>query len=68
MESFSILHWAILAIVLVILGSPMLGLIRSVQNSSIPNALLSVCFPAYGLVYFFMGKRQTTNAERTRTR
>jgi hypothetical protein len=54
MGSLSIFHWLT---VFLIFGSPIMGVIRGVKNSSIPHALLSVFIPAYGLIYFFAGKR-----------
>lgn len=55
MGSFSIVHWLIL---IVMLASPVLGIIRGVKNSSILNVLLSVFIPIYGLIYFFVAKRR----------
>jgi len=54
MGAFSIVHWLI---IFVIIGGPLLGIIRGVQNSSILNALLSLVIPFYGLVYFFVARR-----------
>jgi hypothetical protein len=45
-------------IVFLVFGSPIMGVIRGVKNSSILNALLSVFIPVYGLIYFFTGKRE----------
>jgi len=36
-----------------------MGIIRGVKNSSIPHTLLSVFIPAYGVIYFFAGKRNS---------
>ena len=58
MDSLSPLHWLILVTVIVVWAGPMLGVFRGVKNGSILHSLLSVFIPVYGLVYFFMGKRQ----------
>jgi len=52
--SFSLLHWLL---VVVIVASPIMGIIRGVRNGSVANALLSVLLPVYGLVYFFVARR-----------
>jgi hypothetical protein len=57
MGSLSIFHWLI---VFLVFGSPIMGVIRGVKNSSIPHAVLSVFIPAYGFFYFFAGKRDTS--------
>jgi hypothetical protein len=49
MGSLSILHWLA---VLLVFGSPIMGIIRGVKNSSIPHTLLSVFIPAYGVIFF----------------
>ena len=51
---FSIVHWLVM---FVIIGGPVLGIIRGVQNSSILNSLLSFVIPIYGIVYFFVARR-----------
>jgi hypothetical protein len=53
MGSLSIWHWLI---VIVMFASPIMGIVRGVQNSSILNAILSAFIPIYGLIYFFAGK------------
>jgi len=57
MGSLSIWHWLI---VLITFGSPIMGIIRGVRNSSVLNAVLSAFIPVYGLIYFLVGKRGTT--------
>ena len=64
MGSLSILHWLA---VLLVFGSPIMGIIRGVKNSSIPHALLSVFIPAYGFIYFFAGKRDNVPDIKVRT-
>ena len=64
MGSLSIIHWLI---VFVVIGSPIMGVIRGVKNSSILHAVLSVIIPVYGLIYFFAGKRESVPAVQTRT-
>ena len=54
MGSFSFFH---LLIILLIIGGPILGIIRGVKNSSFLYSLLSVIIPIYGIFYFFVGKR-----------
>jgi hypothetical protein len=54
MGSFSILHWAI---IILIVASPVMGIIRSVKNGAFAHAILSVFLPFYGLIYFFAAKR-----------
>jgi hypothetical protein len=57
MESFSILHWVILVIVIAIGASPIFGVIRGVKNGAVIHAVVSVLVPVYGLVYFFAAKQ-----------
>jgi hypothetical protein len=47
MGSLSIIHWLI---VFLAIGSPIMGVIRGVKNSSILHAVLSVVIPVYGLI------------------
>jgi hypothetical protein len=54
MGTLSIWHWLI---VIVMFASPIMGIVRGVQNSSVLNALLSVFIPIYGLIYFFAAKQ-----------
>jgi hypothetical protein len=54
MGSLSIWHWVV---VIIILGSPIMGIKRGVENQSVLNAVLSGMIPIYGIVYFFVGKR-----------
>jgi hypothetical protein len=53
MGSLSIWHWVV---VIVIVASPIMGIMRGVKNGSILNAILSAFVPVYGTVYFFAGK------------
>jgi hypothetical protein len=64
MGSLSIFHWLI---VFLTFGSPIMGVIRGVKNSSIFHALLSVFIPAYGFIYFFAGKRDNVPDIKVRT-
>jgi hypothetical protein len=34
-----------------------MGIVRGVRNGSVPNAILSVFIPLYGLIYFFAARR-----------
>lgn len=54
MGSLSIWHWVV---VIVMLVSPIMGIVRGVENKSVLNAVLSAFIPIYGIVYFFIGKR-----------
>jgi len=54
MGSLSIWHWIV---VLVITGSPILGVVRGIKNGAVVHAVLSVLIPLYGLIYFFAAKR-----------
>ena len=57
MGSLSIWHWLIIFVMLVMSASPIMGIVRGVQNSSILNAILSAFIPIYGFIYFFAAKR-----------
>ncbi len=57
MESFSIVHWIIIVLMISQLVSPIMGIVRGVKNGSVLNALLSFAIPLYGLIYFFAAKR-----------
>jgi hypothetical protein len=51
--------WLIVLVWLfVAFGSPVLGIIRGVANSSILNSVLSVFIPLYGMIYFFAARRR----------
>ena len=52
--SVSIWHWLV---VIVMLASPILGIVRGVGNGSIINSLLSAFIPLYGLIYYFAAKK-----------
>jgi hypothetical protein len=54
MGSISIWHWVI---VIVATAGCIMGIVRSVKNGSVLNAILSFFIPVYGLIYFFAGKR-----------
>jgi hypothetical protein len=56
MESFSILHWIMMILVVAMAASPILGIVRGVQNGAILHALASVFLPVYGLIYFFAAR------------
>jgi choline-glycine betaine transporter len=58
MGSVSIWHWIVVIVFLILFAaSPIMGIVRGVRNSSVLNALLSHFIPAYGLIYFFAGRR-----------
>jgi len=53
----SIVFWSALALALLLLiVSPVLGVVRSTKRSSIANCIASLLIPFYGLVYFFCQK------------
>ncbi len=55
-----VIFWSALALVLLLLIlSPVLGIIRSMRESSIANGIASLLIPFYGLVYFFIHKRKS---------
>ena len=57
MESFSMTHWVILIVMfLAFVVSPILGIVRGVRNGGVLNAVASVLFPVYGLIYFFAAR------------
>ncbi|HLG79644.1 MAG TPA: hypothetical protein VKY22_01415 [Bradyrhizobium sp.] len=50
-----IIFWSALALALVLLiVSPVLGVVRSTKRSSMANCIASLLIPFYGLVYFFV--------------
>jgi hypothetical protein len=53
MGSLSIWHWVV---VIVMIASPIMGIVRAVGNSSVLHAILSAFIPIYGLIYYFAGK------------
>ena len=58
MEAFSITHWIIFAVMfLAFAASPILGIVRGVKNGGVLNAVMSVLFPVYGLVYFVAARQ-----------
>ena len=69
MESISVLHWLIFWLVvtklvynavgqLLLVVSPVLGIIRGVQNSAVLHSLLSVIVPMYGIIYYSVSKKR----------
>jgi hypothetical protein len=57
MESFSVWHWIIfIAVLIVSVVSPILGIVRGIKNGAVIPAILSVVVPMYGLIYFFAAK------------
>jgi hypothetical protein len=52
--SLSVWHWVV---AIIMLASPILGVVRGVSNGSILHALLSIFIPVYGLIYFFAAKK-----------
>lgn len=59
MGSLSIWHWVL---VIVVIASPIMGIVRGVGNRSALNAILSAFIPLYGLVYFFVAKPAAQSA------
>lgn len=57
MGSLSIWHWVM---VIVIFASPILGVIRGVQDGAVVHAIASAFIPVYGLVYFFAAEKRWT--------
>ena len=45
------------------IASPIMGIIRGVQNRSVGHALGSYFVPFWGLIYFFAAKKQTPQPE-----
>jgi len=69
MESISVLHWLLLWLVftklvynavsqLLLVVSPVLGIIRGVKNSSVLHSLLSIVIPMYGIIYYSVAKKR----------
>ncbi|WP_338834023.1 hypothetical protein [Bradyrhizobium septentrionale] len=59
MGSISIWHWVL---VIVVFASPVMGILRGVQNGAPLHAVLSAFIPIYGLVYFFAANKQSVGA------
>jgi hypothetical protein len=57
MESFSIWHWVIMAMVIAMAASPILGIVRGVRNGAVVHAVASYLVPVYGLLYFFAARQ-----------
>jgi hypothetical protein len=57
MGSLSILHWVILIVVFAMAASPILGIMRGVQNGAVVHTVVSAFVPVYGLIYFFVAKQ-----------
>lgn len=58
MAEISITHWIIMIVmVLAFVVSPILGIVRGVKNGGVLNAVMSVLFPVYGLVYFVAARQ-----------
>jgi hypothetical protein len=53
MGSLSIWHWVV---VIVVIASPILGIIQGVKNGSAIHAVASAFIPIYGLIYYFAAK------------
>jgi hypothetical protein len=73
MESFSALHWLLLWLVVaklvynavsqvLLVVSPVLGIIRGVQNASVLHSFLSVVIPMYGVIYYSVAKKRAQNS------
>jgi len=43
--------------------SPVLGIIRGVQNASVLHSLLSVFVPMYGIIYYSVAKKRAEGAD-----
>ena len=57
MGSLSIWHWVV---AIFAIASPIMGIVRSVQNGAALHAILSAFIPLYGLVYFIVSKHKNT--------
>jgi len=42
---------------IIIVASPILGIIRGVKNGAVIHAVVSAFVPVYGLIYFFAAKQ-----------
>lgn len=62
MGSVSIWHWVV---VIVMFASPVMGIVRGVQNGAPLHAILSAFIPIYGLVYFFVAAKKQSEGART---
>jgi hypothetical protein len=49
-----------IVILIATVASPILGIVRGVKNGAVISAVISVCVPVYGLIYFFTAKRPRT--------
>jgi hypothetical protein len=47
MGSISIWHWVV---VIIMIASPIMGIVRGVKNGSVVNSILSFLNPFYGLI------------------
>jgi hypothetical protein len=56
---YSIWHWLV---VILMMASPLMGVVRGVERGSIVHTLLSFSLPLYGLVYFFAAKNPSPRA------
>jgi hypothetical protein len=50
MGSLSIWHWVVTVL---LIGSPIMGIVRGLKNGSALHAVLSAFVPVDGLIYFF---------------
>jgi len=74
MEAISALHWLLMWLVvtklvynavsqILLVVSPVLGIIRGVQNASVLHSLLSVFVPMYGIIYYSVAKKRAEGAD-----
>jgi hypothetical protein len=54
MGSISIWHWVV---VIVMIASPIMGIVRGVKNGAVVHSILSFLVPFYGLIYFFAARK-----------
>ena len=57
MGTFSIWHWIIVVFMFTIPFGLILGVIRGVNDKSVPHAIFSLIFYFYGFFYFFIGRK-----------
>ena len=54
MGTLSIWHWVV---VILAIASPVMGIVRGVQNRAAIQAVISAFVPLYGIIYFFAAKK-----------
>ena len=63
METLRIVNLFLTLLALVGFASPILGILRGVQNQSVKHAVLSMLVPYWGLVYFLAVKNKTSKPQ-----